>query len=248
VPGWDAAGVVERVGPAVTGVGVGDEVVGYIRRDDVQYGTYAELVPAPQRCVAPKAASQSMVEAAGLPLAGLTAYQALTEAIGVQSGERLLIHAAAGGVGSMAVQLAKTLGAHVIGTASKDNHDYLRDLGADEVLDYRDGPISEQLDEKADAVLDLVGGDALRDAPQQVHRGGRIASVIDPATVLELGGHYVFVRPDQAQLSALGAYVESGALRVIVDETFPLERAADAHRRVEAGHGRGKVVLDVSAE
>src|SRR3712207_6119518 len=117
VPGWDVAGVVEAAGPAVAASAAGDEVFGYVRRDDVQWGTTAELVPAPQRCLAHKPESLSFAEAAGLPLAGLTAYQSLTEALDVHEGERLLVHRAAGGVGFSAVQIAVALGAHVVGTA-----------------------------------------------------------------------------------------------------------------------------------
>jgi NADPH:quinone reductase-like Zn-dependent oxidoreductase len=164
-PGWDVAGVVEAVGPAVVHFAPGDEVFGYVRRDDVQWGTTAELVPAPQRCLAHKPQSLSFAEAGALPLAGLTAYQALTEALDVGEGDRVLVHRAAGGVGFNAVQIAVALGAHVIGTASPKNHGFLRDAGAAEVLDYSDGPISGQLSEPVDAVLDLVGGETLADAP-----------------------------------------------------------------------------------
>ena len=222
IPGWDVAGVVEAVGPAVrTGVQVGDEVYGYVRRDDVCYGTSAELVIAPERTVTAKPASVSFEEAASIPLAGLTAYQLLTEGVGVQAGDRVLVHAGAGGVGHLAVQIAVALGARVVATASKRNHDFLGDLGADEVLDYHDGPIGEQLSDRVDAVVDLVGGPALDDAPQQVKDASRVASVIDPSKVL--GGRYVFVRPDRAHLDALARLVDDGKLRVEVAETFPLD-------------------------
>ncbi len=168
VPGWDVAGVVEKVGPAVTSVAAGDEVFGYVRRDDVGLGTCAEYVAAPQRCVAHKPRSLSFAEAGALPLAGLTAYQALTEALDVGEGDRVLVHRASGGVGFNAVQIAVALGAHVIGTSSAKNHGFLRDAGCAEVFDYADGPLSEQLSEPVDAVLDLVGGATLADAPDQV--------------------------------------------------------------------------------
>ena len=246
IPGWDVAGVVEAVGPAVrTGVKVGDEVFGYVRRDDVAFGTTAELVPAPERTVAHKPAGLSFEEAAALPLAGMTAYQCLVEALDVQPGERVLIHAASGGVGHFAVQIAKALGAHVIGTAGPDNQDWVRELGADEVLDYTAGPISKQLDERVDAVVDLIGGDALEDAPEQVRDGSRVVSVIDPDTVLGQGGHYVFVRPSRENLQALTELVESGKLAVTVAETFDLDHTADAHRFSEGGHPRGKVVITI---
>ncbi|WP_426243559.1 NADP-dependent oxidoreductase [Nocardioides sp. LHG3406-4] len=246
IPGWDVAGVVEAVGPAVrTGLKVGDEVFGYVRRDDLAFGTTAELVPAPERTVARKPAGISFGEAAALPLAGMTAYQCVVEELDVQPGERVLVHAASGGVGHFAVQIAKSRGAYVIGTASAANHEWLKELGADEVLDYAAGPISEQLDDRVDAVVDLIGGDALEDAPNQVRDGSRVVSVIDADRVLGQGGHYVFVRPSRENLAALTELVESGQLKVAVAETFDLDHTADAHRLSEGGHSRGKVVITI---
>jgi NADPH:quinone reductase-like Zn-dependent oxidoreductase len=242
VPGWDLAGTVEAVGPAVVDLAPGDEVFGYLRRDDVQWGTTAELVPAPQRCLARKPGSLSFTEAAAVPLAGLTAYQALTEALDVGEGDRVLVHRAAGGVGFFAVQIAAALGAHVIGTASPRNHGFLRDAGAAEVLDYSAGPISAQLSEPVDAVLDLVGGPALADAPDQVRDRARIAGIVDPA-VNDLGGRYVFVRPERHDLEELARMADAGQLRVHIARTFPLERTADAQRLVAEAHVRGKVVV-----
>jgi NADPH:quinone reductase-like Zn-dependent oxidoreductase len=244
VPGWDVAGVVESAGPAVVDFAAGDEVFGYVRRDDVQWGTTAEFVPAPQRCLAHKPASLSFAEAGALPLAGLTAYQALTEVLDVQEGDRVLVHRASGGVGFNAVQIAVALGAHVIGTASPKNHGFLTDAGAAEVLDYSAGPISGQLSEPVDAVLDLVGGDTLADAPNQVRDPARIASVVDPG-VRDLGGRYVFVRPDAHDLEELGRMADAGQLRVPIAKAFPLEQTADAHRLLAGGHVRGKVVVTV---
>ncbi|MGY2081214.1 NADP-dependent oxidoreductase [Modestobacter sp. SYSU DS0657] len=242
IPGWDLAGTVEAVGPAIVDFAPGDEVFGYLRRDEVQWGTTAELVPAPQRCLAHKPSSLSFAEAGALPLAGLTAYQALTEALAVGEGDRVLVHRAAGGVGFFAVQIAAALGAHVIGTASPRNHGFLRDAGAAEVLDYSAGPISEQLAEPVDAVLDLNGGDALTDAPKQVRDVSRIASVVDPA-VNEMGGRYVFVRPERHDLEELGRMADAGQLRVSIAKAFPLEQTAQAQELVAGGHVRGKVVV-----
>lgn len=246
IPGWDVSGVVEAVGPAVvTGVEVGDEVWGYVRRDDVKWGTAAELVPAPQRTVARKPGSLSFEEAAAVPLAGLTAYQALVEALDVQAGERVLVHAAAGGVGQFAVQIAAARGCEVVGTASPQNHSALQELGASEVVDYRQGPVSEQLSAPVDAVLDLVGGEALEDAPKQTEDPTRIVSIVDAQTVRDLGGRYVFVRPEREHLQALEALADEGKLRVDVSEVLPLERVADAHLLSETGHARGKIVVTV---
>ncbi len=242
VPGWDLAGTVEAVGPAIHDLAPGDEVFGYLRRDDVQWGTAAELVPAPQRCVARKPESLSFAEAGALPLAGLTAYQAMTEALEVGEGDRVLVHRAAGGVGFFAVQIAVALGAHVIGTASPRNHGFLRDAGAAEVLDHSAGPVSGQLSEPVDAVLDLVGGDTLADAPRQVRDASRIASVVDPS-VNGTGGRYVFVRPERHDLEELGRMADAGQLRVAIAKAFPLERTAEAQDLVAGGHVRGKVVV-----
>jgi NADPH:quinone reductase-like Zn-dependent oxidoreductase len=243
-PGWDLSGVVERVGAAVVDFAAGDEVFGYVRRDDVQWGTAAELVPVPQRCLAHKPESLSFAESGALPLAGLTAYQALTEVLHVGEGDRVLVHRASGGVGFFAVQIAAALGAYVIGTASPKNHGFVRDGGAAEVLDYSAGPISAQLSEPVDAVFDLVGCDTLADAPKQVRDRARIASIVDTAA-LELGGRYVFVRPDQHDLEELGRMADAGQLRVPIAKAFPLEQVADAQALVAEGHVRGKVVVTV---
>ena len=195
-----------------------------------------------------KPATLSFEEAAALPLAGLTAYQALVEALALKPGERVLIHAASGGVGHLAVQIAVSLGAEVVGTAGPDNLDYVRRLGAAHALDYSAGPISEQLEStggRVDAVLDLIGGDALQDAPQQVEGGTRIASIIEADTVLDLGGRYVFVRPDRDGLAELSQLVEAGRLAVNIAETFELDQIEEAHRLSETGHPRGKVVVRI---
>ena len=248
VPDWDVAGVVDQVGPAVTRFKQGDEVMAYARKETVQHGTYAELVSVAERSVAHKPAGLSFAEAGGLPLAGLTAAQALT-AIGVAPGDVVLVHAAAGGVGHLAVQIARALGAQlVIGTASPSNHDFLYSLGA-EPVEY--GPeLPKQLadvvggDGRVDAVVDFAGGEALRQSPGLIRHPARLASVVDPA-VKEQGGRYVFVRPDGVQLESLSALAGVGRLRVEVSHEVPLAEAARAHELVEKGHGRGKVVLTV---
>jgi NADPH:quinone reductase-like Zn-dependent oxidoreductase len=246
IPGWDVAGVVERVGPGITEFAPGDEVIGYVREDTVGRGTFAEFVAAPIRALARKPANLSFEQAAGLPLAGLTAYQALTGALSVKTGETVLVHAASGGVGSFAVQIARALGAHVIGTAGERNHDYLRSLGAQPV-EYGDRLV-EQVKQIApggvDAVLDLVGGDALQQSTQLLKPGGRLVSTIDPA-VTSLGGHYLFVRPDPQDLSALAALAEEGKVRVDIAATFPLDRAAEAQALSAGGHTRGKIIVTV---
>lgn len=247
VPGWDLAGVVEVAGPAVVGFAEGDEVIGYARRDHIQHGTYAELAPAPERALARKPVRASWAQAGGLPLAGLTGYQAL-KAVHVGDGDTVLVHAAAGGVGHLAVQLARVLGAErVIGTASPGNHDFVRSLGAEPVA-YGEGLVERVralAPQGIDAALDFVGGDALTASADLVTRPERLASIIDAATVKKLGGAYVFVKPSTVDLTVLADLVDAGRLTVHVAQTFPLARAADAQRLVQEGHVRGKVVLEI---
>ena len=242
IPGWDVAGVVTAVGPAATGFAVGDEVMAYARKDTIEHGTYAELVCVVDRAVARKPATLSFAQAAALPLAGLTALQAL-EAVGVGKGDTVLVHAAAGGVGHLAVQLARTLGAdEVIGTASPRNHDFVRSLGATPVA-YGDRLVAEV--GAVDAVVDTVGGQALAQSACLVRDPARLVSITDAQAVLRHGGRYVFVRPDGPGLARLGELAETGALRIEVQQEFPLAAAADAHRLIQDGHVRGKLVLTV---
>jgi NADPH:quinone reductase-like Zn-dependent oxidoreductase len=246
IPGWELSGVIEAAGPAVQDWSPGDEVVAYVRRDDVQWGATADLVPVPERCLGRKPSSLSFAEAAALPLAGLTAYQALTWFLDVGEGDRVLITRGAGGVGTFAIQIAVALGATVVTTASPRNEGYVRSLGAAEVIDHHAGRISEQLAEPVDALLDLVGGDAMHDAVKTVHenrpRGVRLASIVDPA-IKEQHGSYVFVHPDGAGLGELATMADAGHLRVPIARAFPLEETAAAHEMVGEGHVRGKVVV-----
>ncbi|GGP62973.1 NADP-dependent oxidoreductase [Streptomyces abikoensis] len=245
VPGWDVSGVVVGLGADTPEFQEGDEVIGYVREDFLSRGTFAEYVAAPVRTLAPKPAGLTFEEAAALPLAGLTALQSL-RAVRAGEGDTVLIHGASGGVGSMAVQLARRLGARVIGTASERNHDYLRGLGAEPVT-YGDG-LAERVRALApggvDAVLDLVGGGAVATSPAVTAPGARLVSIADPA-VTEFGGRVLWVRPDPADLTELSRLAEEGALKVEVAEVFPLERTADAHRRSAEGHTRGKIVVTV---
>ncbi|MFF0108973.1 NADP-dependent oxidoreductase [Streptomyces hirsutus] len=248
VPGWDVSGVVVRPGAAVPEFAAGDEVIGYVREDFLSRGTFAEYVAAPVRALARKPRNLSFEEAAGLPLAGLTAYQVLHRVLRVKRGETVLVHAAAGGVGSVAVQLAAHLGARVLGTASERNHDFVRSLGGEPVA-YGDG-LAERLRGLApagvDAVFDSVGGDALNASATALASEGRLASIADPA-VVEYGGSYWFVRPDPQDLGHLSELAEQGVVSVHVSEAFPLERAADAHRLNQEGRTRGKIVVTVDA-
>ncbi|MFJ4964036.1 NADP-dependent oxidoreductase [Streptomyces sp. NPDC088729] len=245
IPGWDVAGVVERVGFDVAEFAVGDEVFGYIRKDTVQLGAYAELVSAHVRMLAHKPASLSWEQAAGLPLAGLTAYQAI-ERVKVAAGQTVLIHAAAGGVGSLGAQIARARGARVIGTASEHNHAFLRGLGVEPVV-YGEGLADRVLalaPGGVDAVLDFVGGEALEVSWRLLREPGRLASIVESGA-RSGGGHYVWVRPDADGLAALARLAEEGRLSVPVARALPLAEAAEAWRLSRAGRTRGKLVLTV---
>ncbi len=233
VLGWDAAGVVEEVGAAVTRFRPGDEVFAYCRKHFIGEGCYAEQVVVPQEFAAPKPSSLSWEEAGAVPLAALTAWQCLVERLELATGETVLVHAAAGGVGHFAAQFAVELGARVIGTASAANADFVRSLGA-EFLDYR----SEPLPEHVDCALDPLGGETL-EATKRI--AGRVVSIVQPGE----GHAYHYVRPDGSQLAEIGRLLDEGRVRVQVQQAFPLEEAAAAHELLEDGHVRGKLVLTV---
>ncbi|MFJ5679745.1 NADP-dependent oxidoreductase [Streptomyces sp. NPDC093097] len=244
IPGWDVAGVVEAVGLDATEYAVGDEVIGYVRKDEVQHGTFAELVAAPVRTLARKPDALSWHQAAGLPLAGLTAYQCLKRAR-VKAGDVVLVHAAAGGVGSLAVQIAVAEGARVIGTASERNHEFLRSLDAEPVT-YGDGladRVRALVPEGIDVALDFVGGGAVEVSQELLKDRSRVVSVAD-TEVRAKGGHMVWVRPDAADLAALGILADAGKLTVSVDTVLPLREAAEAFRLNMAGRTRGKIILE----
>jgi NADPH:quinone reductase-like Zn-dependent oxidoreductase len=250
--GWDLAGVVEEVGAAVTWFKPGDHVYGYIRRHHLEYGAYAEYATAPEGFFAHMPPELSFEEAAALPTPALTAHQSL-EALGLRGGETLFLTGGAGGVGHVTTQLAVARGARVVATASPGNHDFLRELGA-EPLDYADGDVPARVrgllgDSGIDAALDLFGGEDREDAFAVLRPGGRLASVVQPPPEPREGHHevsYVFIRPSGYDLGEhITPLVAEGSLRPHVEEAFPLERAADAHERIEAGHTRGKLVLTV---
>src|SRR5215210_4272431 len=249
--GWDVAGTVEQVGPAVTWFKPGDPVYGYNRRHDLQYGTYAEYTTAPEGYLAHMPEQLSFEEAAALPLAALTAHQGL-ERLGLRGGETLYLGGGAGGVGHLAVQLAAARGARVIATASSENHEFLRELGA-EPLDYADGDVPARVRELAggdgvDAVFDLFGGDAREEAFDAMRRGGRLLSVALPPPEKRdhYEVHYEFVRPSGYDLGEhITPLVQDGRLRPHVEASYPLEQAADALERIEGGHVRGKLVLTI---
>lgn len=245
VLGWDVAGVVESVGFDAAGYSVGDEVFGFIRKDQLGYGAYAELVSANVRMITHKPVGLSWEEAAGIPLVGLTARQAI-ELARVRSGDTVLVHAASGAVGSLATQIAVAAGARVIGTAGPRNHDYLRSLGAEPVT-YGDGLV-ERLKalapEGVDAVLDLIGGGTAETTLHLLKDVDRLVSIADFGADA-LGGHFFFVRPDSAALASLGALLSNGKLSLRVDRVLPLAEVGTAWEASRNGESHGKTVLTV---
>jgi NADPH:quinone reductase-like Zn-dependent oxidoreductase len=251
VLGWDVSGVVEEVGFGVHTLRVGDEVYGmpWFPR---QAGGYAEYVTAPARQFAAKPARLDHAHAAAVPLAGLTAWQALVDAARVVPGQRVLVHAAAGGVGHLAVQVAKVLGAHVTATARAEHHDWLRALGADEVVDYTRRPFSEVVSD-IDIVLDLVGGDTSLRSLDTLRPDGLIVPVpgaspelLEAARRRSLTVTPFLVEPDGATLARLARLIDGGDLHVEVRKIFPLAHAAAAHADGELGRNKGKLVLSVA--
>lgn len=244
VPGWDVAGVVESVGIDSQQFKPGDEVISYGRKDYVHGGSFAEYIALPERLLARKPATLEWNESAGLPLAGLTAYQVLNR-LGLASGETVLIHGGAGGVGSLGIQIAVALGAHVIATASEKNHVFLRSLGAHPIT-YGDGladRVRSLRPDGVEVVADFVGGN-LEATLAVLADGGRHASIAD-SDVEEHGGTWMWVSPVGAQLQELADLVDDRKMRVEVAGVFPLDRAADAFRLNMAGHTRGKIVVTV---
>lgn len=247
--GFDVSGVVEEVAEGSVLFRPGDEVFG-MPLFPQQAGAYAEYVAGPARQFARKPASLDHVHAAALPLAGLTAWQSLVDAAGVQADQRVLIHAAAGGVGHLAVQIAKALGAYVIGTARRSKHEFVRGLGADKVLDYTEIDVAKSLG-KVDIVIDPIGAETGQHSIGALRSGGILVSLIPrvhgptAAAASAAGVRYtlVVVEPDCEGLKALARLVEAGELRPHVSAVLPLKDARAAHEMGETGRTIGKIVL-----
>lgn len=254
--GWDVSGVVEEVGFGVTVLKPGDEVYG-MPRFPLAAGGYAEYVTAPARQFARKPATISHEQAAAVPLAALTAWQAVVDTADVRPGQRVLIHAAAGGVGHFAVQFAKQLGAHVIGTAGSSRHDWLTKLGADELIDYN-AVRFEDVVRDVDVVIDLIGqhhDDTDIRSLQTLRPGGLIVAIPagvspqlhDAAQARGVHATPFLVEPDGPALTRIAGLIDAGEVAVEVEDTYPLEQVAAAHARGEAGRTRGKLVLRVAS-
>lgn len=254
IPGWDAAGTVAAAGAGVDGFAVGDRVFAYCRKPEVQWGTYAEYVVVPADAVAPMPRTLGFAEAATIPLAGLTAWQSLFEAANLKKEQWVLVHAGAGGVGSLAVQFAKHIGARVLATASAANHAYVRGLGADDVIDYTRtdvvAAVRERVPDGVDVVYATVGGDVLRDSYRAVRRGGFVVSIVDQPLQEEAARAgaehaYVFVEPNGRQLQQISEWIDAGEVRAPEVTEMPLADAAKAQELNRAGHVRGKIVLAI---
>jgi NADPH:quinone reductase-like Zn-dependent oxidoreductase len=247
VLGWDVSGVVESIGSGVTRFKVGDEV--FSRPDISRDGAYAEFTLIHEAELALKPASIDHVHAAALPLAGLTAWQSLFDAAGLAAGQRVLIHAAAGGVGSLAVQLAKWKGACVIGTASARNHDFLRKLGIDQAVDYEAVRFEETV-QPVDVVFDTMGGDVQARSWKVLKRGGILVSIAsqpsaEVAATTGVRQAFVFTQPNAAQLAQLAKLADAEKLKAIVETVLPLADATRGQELSQRGHVRGKIVLRV---
>jgi NADPH:quinone reductase-like Zn-dependent oxidoreductase len=246
IPGWDVSGVVEAVAPDVTAFRVGDEVFGML--DFLGNGAYAEYVATRPRNLAFKPNSVDHARAGAVPLASLTAWQSLFDVADLKSGQTVLIHAAAGGVGHFAVQFAKWKEAKVIGTASAAHESFLRGLGADEVIDYRAAKFEAVHD--VDVVLDTIGGDTQQRSWQVLRKGGILVSTLgisSPQAAHRHGvrGEGMMVHSDAAQLTRIAALIDAGNLKPAVTTVLPLAEAARAHELSRSGRVRGKIVLQL---
>jgi NADPH:quinone reductase-like Zn-dependent oxidoreductase len=247
IPGWDVSGVIEAVGPDTARLRRGDEV--YSRPDIARNGSYAEYIVVRESEVALKPKSIDHVTAGAIPLTALTAWQALFDAAKLAAGQTVLIHGAAGGVGTFAVQFAKLKGARVIGTASKRNHDFLRSLGADDVIDYNTTKFEDVVHD-VDVVLDTITGETTDRSWQVLKKGGILVSILMPPSPEKAAQHgvrcaHTFVQPNIGQLDEIAKLVDSGKLKVIIDKIFPLVEARAAQELNATGHTRGKIILRV---
>ncbi len=248
--GWDLSGIVVAIGANISKFKEGSPIFAHssVYRNGGCYALYTALK---ENEAALKPASISYNQAAAASMNGLTAWQALFDVAHLAAGQKILIHAAAGGIGHLAVQLAKWKGAHVIGTASAKNKEFLRSLGVDEVIDYTSTPF-EKVVKDVDVVLDTLGGDILLKSFEVTKKGGIVVSVVDferikQATDYGVRGEGLVVAPNSHQLSEIGKLLSEGKIKVHIGATFPLKDAANAHRLVQSGHVRGKVILEVHA-
>jgi NADPH:quinone reductase-like Zn-dependent oxidoreductase len=250
IPGWDFSGIIEETGANVSNFKKGDAV--YTRPDVKRDGTYAEYVAVKANELAYKPATVDHITAAAIPLAGLTAWQCLFEHGQLEAGQKVLIHGASGGVGTFAVQFAKWKGAYVMATASEENHAFLKELGADEVIDYHT-PDYENTLTSVNLVLDTIGGDTQKRSLKFIMPGGILVTTLKPENTaafeekgIRLISMYTATKPED--LNAIAKLVDEGKVKPVIAKVLPLEQAAKAHEISQKGHVRGKIVLKVHEE
>jgi NADPH:quinone reductase-like Zn-dependent oxidoreductase len=247
IPGWDVSGVVEEVGPAVSQLKKGDEV--FTMADPTRDGAYADYIAVREAAVAMKPKSLHHVRAAATPVSALTAWRSLFDLGDLQSGQHILIHGGSGGVGHFAVQLAKWKGAYVIATASTKNQELLRELGADETIDYTSQQF-EDVVHNVDIVLDTIGGETQERSWCVLKKGGALISLVQPPSEQKgnqfgVRGMICSIQPDGAQLRKIAKLIDSAKLRPTLDRILPLSEARRAHELSQNGNVRGKIVLRV---
>lgn len=247
--GWDAAGIIVEKGSNVTNFEVGERV--FTRPATTRQGTYAEYAPVDENLLAKMPASMSFEEAAAIPLAGLTAWQCLVDFAGVKKDDKVLIHAGAGGVGTFAIQIAKSLGAYVTTTASEENEEFVKSLGADQVINYKTEDFSQILHDY-DFVLDSMGGEVQSNSYKVLKPKGKLVSIAAPpneeeAQKYEVEAGFLWLDPKGEQLQKLADLYESGKLKGVIGETFDFNEKSlqDAHALSETHHARGKIVIKV---
>jgi NADPH:quinone reductase-like Zn-dependent oxidoreductase len=248
--GWDAAGVVARKGKNVEGFEIGDRV--FARPDTTNRGTYAEYVAVDDHLLAPMPESMSFEEAAAIPLAGLTAWQCLVDFSDIKEGDKVLIHAGSGGVGNFAIQIAKSFGAHVAATASGKNEEFVKSLGANQFINYKEDDFSEVLND-FDIVLDTMGGEVQSNSYKVLKKGGKLVSIAQPPNEDEakeygIEAGFLWLEPKGEQLKQLADLFEKGELKPVICDTFPFNEQGlkDAHALSETHHAKGKIVIKIN--
>ena len=245
--GLDAAGTIKEVGKNVTKFKIGDNV--FTRPDITRNGTYAEYVAVDENLVAKKPENLSFEEAASIPLVGLTSWQCLVDVADIKQGDKVLIHAGSGGVGSFAIQLAKSFGAWVVTTCSTRNVEFVKSLGADKVIDYRNEDFTQVLADM-DIVFDTLGGDIQTQSYDVLKEDGNLVSIAgqpdqELAQARNVKAGFVFLEPDGEQLTKIGEMIEQGKIRANVGTVMELKEIQEAHRLSETHHAKGKIVLRV---
>lgn len=251
IPGWDVGGTVVENGFSARRFKEGEKVYAYARRPMIQHGTFAEYIALPESYLSKCPKNISMEEAGGIPLVGLTAYQALFDAGNLKEDQTLLILGASGGVGTLAIQLAKSVGATVVGVASEKNHDYMKEIGADKTVDYSDGDVGKQVAELTGGSVDLIfhcsRGNSLSECMDAdiVSDDGKVVSITKskPEEGWNVTYEYVFVEPNSSQLNHMADLAVTGELKVPSIKTYSLDEASQALKDVETLHNRGKLVI-----